>query len=402
MTAMAGLTLSAQDTDVINYDENLVPSYTLPELLKTENGKEVKSKRQWERKRRPEVLRLFSDHVYGNLPAEKVKTTYQTVEESENALNGQAIRKQVRITFHNREMERSALLLMYLPREKEKTKGTFLHFNFQGNHTTTTEEAVIPSAYSKRPRANQTSRWPMEKIIRAGYAVATVHYYDFYPDHKDSIGASILPLLGIDSKEELQPTDGNAIAAWAWGYSRILDYLEKDPDVDARRVILAGHSRLGKASLWAGATDERFAIVVSNNSGCGGSALFNRKYGETAARINKLFPHWFCRNFHQYSGKEELLPVDQHQLMALVAPRPLYICSAVEDRWADPKGEFLSAIHAGEVYSLYNMKGLEQTDMPELNHSIGSRIGYHIRTGKHDVTDYDWEQWITFANRWLK
>ena len=181
-----------------------------------------------------------------------------------------------------------------------------------------------------------------------------------------------------------------------------MDYLETDWQVDASKVILMGHSRLGKASLWAGALDTRFAIVVANESGCGGAALSRRQVGETVNRINNVFPHWFCKNFRLYNKKENDLPIDQHELLALIAPRPLYVASAEGDRWSDPKGEFLSTSYAGDVYKLYGMKGLETTTLPAVNTSIGDRVAYHIRTGVHDVTDFDWEKYIRFAHKWFK
>ena len=399
-TAMSVVVWGQDYRKEVIQDETKVPAYVLPELLVDNDGKAVTTKKQWKEKRRQEVMTLFKEYVYGYLPDAKVEASYKVLEQSDKALDGKATRKQIEITWTGNGTSRKALLLMYLPNVKKKSP-VFVNFNFLGNATLSADPDVIPSQYSRQGIAYQKRRWPLHKIIDAGYGVATLHYYDIYFDEKGNVERSILPLLGINSEADMKPNSGRAIAVWAWGYSRVLDYLLTDKQVDGKRVVCMGHSRLGKTALWAGAQDDRFAIVISNNSGCGGAALSRRAYGETVNIINHTFPWWFCDNFKQYNKNEAKIPVDQHELLALAAPRPLYVASAVEDQWADPKGEFLSASLVEGVYHLFGYKGLKTDKMPSINQPIGDRVAYHIRSGVHDVTDYDWENYIRFANRWL-
>jgi hypothetical protein len=325
------------------------------------------------------------------------------------ALGGKATRKEVRITFGRQAEETVLDLLIYLPNGRSGPVPAFLGLNFNGNHTIHTDPAITISQSRKNPgggreaepaRGSSSKRWPVSTILERGYALVTAYYGDLEPDRPDGWRQGVRMLFNPNPGNDNYPGDAwGAIGVWAWGLSRAMDYLETDGDIDPDRVALLGHSRLGKTALWAGAQDERFRIVISNNSGCGGAALSRRQFGETVERINRAFPHWFCARFKEYDEREDRLPVDQHELIALIAPRPVYVASAAEDLWADPKGEFLSALAAEPVYGLFGSTGLGVGQMPPVDQPVGDVIGYHVRTGKHDVTDYDWAQYLDFADR---
>jgi hypothetical protein len=232
-----------------------------------------------------------------------------------------------------------------------------------------------------------------------------VYYGDLCEDRVEGISlpGSVGALLGTKPVEQRRSDEWGAIGIWAWGLSRAMDYLQSDPEIDARRVAVHGHSRLGKTALWAGAQDERFALVISNNSGCGGAALSKRVYGENVERINSSFPHWFARSFRAYNRREAALPVDQHELIALMAPRAVHVASAEDDKWADPRGEFLATKHAGPVYALFGKNGLGVADQPAVHQpKIGDGLAYHLRTGKHGITPYDWAQYLDHADKAMK
>ena len=375
LAALGALALAAQPPAI--EDEAKVPPYVLPDPLVLADGRKVADARTWTEKRRPELLRLFETHVYGRTPAGGPKARFQVTKTDPSALGGRATRKDVAITFGDGAAARRLNLLVYLPRKPRRPAPVFLGLSFQ---------------------PNDALKWPVETIVDRGYGVAVAFYGDVFPDRPDGGGESVLTLF----PGERGPESWNALGVWAWALRRALDYLETDPAVDAKRVAVLGHSRLGKAALWAGAQDPRFAMVVSNESGCGGAALSKRIYGETVAAITGRFPHWFCGNFARYAGHEAALPVDQHELLALIAPRPLYVASAVEDRWADPKGEFLAALGADPVYRLLGTEGLPAREMPAVDQPVHGTIGYHVRSGGHDLADYDWRQYLAFADRHLR
>ena len=375
------------------YDEEKVPAFVLPDVL---GG--VKTARDWEKRRRPELLSLFEKEMYGSVPGRPEGLHFRVLEEDPAALDGRATRRQVRVFFDNEESDYLTLLI-YLPNHRSKKVPAFLGVNFFGNHTVDSDPGILlPDSLRYRPdfkldaRGSQQHRWPVRAIVERGYAVASFCCEDVAPDTDRR--------MGIRAKYEGY-TWGN-LAAWGWGLSRALDCLEADPDVDGTRVAVFGHSRMGKAAVWAGARDTRFAMVVSNASGCGGAALSRRRYGETVRRINTAYPYWFCEEFHKYGDNEDLLPFDQHELLALIAPRPLYVESGSEDRWSDPRGEFLGLANSTPVWQLYGHEGFAPSERPSVEQPVTrGRTGYHIRAGRHEILLYDWLQYLDFADRFL-
>lgn len=394
-----------------------MPAYTLPQVLRFQNGSPVEKKGDWP-SRRTELLELIASEQYGRMPSNSgVRVERTVVESSDSAFGGLAKRRQLRIDVTAAGKKASFQLLVYTPTNAKGPVPCFLGLNFQGNHTVANDTAIlIPTAWvantkdfgaknnraTEEGRGKHEKRWEVEALLRAGYGTAMAYCGELHPDRADGASEGLAPLVQALTASQPEPHKPGCIATWAWGLQRALDGLEKEPLVDAKRVAVHGHSRLGKAALWAGATDTRFALVISNNSGCGGAALHKRFFGETILRINTSFPHWFAKKFRAYNGKEEELPFDQHQLLALIAPRPLYVASASEDLWADPKGEFLALKAADPVWRLLGTKGLAGADEPPADTPVGDILGYHRRTGKHDITLYDWERYIAFANRWLK
>jgi len=397
----------------VNYDESKVPKYVLPDPLILANGQPVRDARTWNTKRRPEILELFRSNVYGRSPQRPQGMTFELAEINQQALGGTAVRKQVTVYFSPKKDGPKMELLLYLPASAKKPVPVFLGLNFTGNHTANADPGIRLGEVWQRDPATKTSakkrgtdasrganasRWQVEKILARGYGVATIYYGDIEPDFDGGMPNGVRPLFAKPG--EARSADAwAAIGAWAWGLSRAMDYLETDKNVDAKRVAITGHSRLGKTALWAGAEDTRFAMVISNDSGEGGASLARRRFGEKVKHLNTSFPHWFCDNYRKFNDREDDLPVDQHMLIALIAPRPVYVASAEEDQWADPKGEFLAASAAGAVYRLLGKQGLETDQMPAVHQPIMNTVGYHIRAGKHDITAYDWDRNLDFADK---
>ncbi|MEM8668260.1 MAG: acetylxylan esterase [Planctomycetota bacterium] len=404
---------------VANYDESKIAPYTLPDPLITEDGDKVTDAKTWSRMRRPELLELFATQVYGTAP-EPCKLTHRLISTHENAVQGKAIRREVDVHFGSSADAPAMRLLIYTPKSADGAVPAFLTLNFQGNHSVDPDPTislnaswmrskkgmVVENRATEAARGVAASRWPIEMIVDRGYALVTIYYGDIDPDFDDGFENGIHGHLKSEAESIPAKQRWGSIAGWAYGLSRALDYLETDERIDGSSVAVFGHSRLGKTALWAGASDPRFKMVISNNSGCGGAALSRRAIGETIGRINSSFPHWFCDNYLQFNENESACPVDQHQLIALIAPRAVYVASATEDRWADPKGEFLSMVKADPVYRLLGTDGMGSDQapakMPAPDNAIKTgTMGYHLRTGKHNVTDYDWNQYLDFADKHL-
>lgn len=406
--------LRGQAKKDINYDEGKVGSFPIPDPLLCADGSRVSTAAAWTDKRRPELLHLFEREVYGRTPDAKLPgLRFAVLSEDKGALGGKATKREVAIHFGEKESPRAEILL-YLPNQHAKAVPVFVSLNFGGNHSVANDPAIrlsqgwfrndpkkgyADNKAGEQTRGSSVERWPVEQIIARGYGVATAYYGDFEPDHAEGVGDGVRPLFFKPAQTAPADDDWGAIGAWAWGLGRMADYLQTLPDVDPKKLAVLGHSRLGKTSLWAGAQDTRFGIVISNDSGAGGAALSKRIFGETVGVLNNAFPHWFCGNFKKYSNNEAALPIDQHELIALIAPRPVYIASATEDLWADPKGEFLGGKLAEPVYALFGKKGLGVDEPPPADKSVGDFIGYHARTGKHDILLFDWEQYMNFADR---
>ncbi|MBI4877884.1 MAG: acetylxylan esterase [Acidobacteria bacterium] len=399
------LPAAAQRADV-NYDEAKVPKYVLPDPLVLADGKPVRDARTWNARRRPEILELFRSNVYGRSPARPEKMTFELAEIDPRALGGKAVRKQIVGSFSDRTDSPRMGILLYLPAGAKGPVPVFLGLNFGGNHTVNADPGIrlgqvwqkgVKQAAVETARGAAAHSWQVEMILACGYGVASIYYGDIEPDFNGGKPHGVRALYPGETGAE----SWGSIGAWAWGLSRAMDCLVKDKAVDAKRVALMGHSRLGKTALWAGAEDTRFALVISNDSGEGGASLARRKFGERVKNLNTSFPHWFCANYTKFNDREEDLPIDQHMLIALIAPRPVYVCSAQEDQWADPRGEFLAAAAAGPVYQLLGKKGLGTDRMPGVHEPIMNTVGYHIRAGKHDVTAYDWERFLDFADKHL-
>lgn len=385
------------DHDIV-YDEALIPSYVLPELLMTAEGDRITTAEEWRTVRRPQILSLFSSLVYGRIPepASPLETSFEVVEEDDQFMEGKATRKRVKIGFSNEQGTAEMTIVVFIPNEAAYPVPAFMIHSFDETTSNRFDEHPTEAGLLN-------NNWPLGEFFDRGYAFVAVHQTDLVGHNEVSFEKGIHPLFFKDGQSFPNADEWGVLSAVSWGGMRALDYLGGEPLIDEHRVALMGHSKMGKAALWTAAQDERFALVISAQSGCAGAALWRRRSGETLSKMVTRFPYWLSRNAWKFVDQEEDLPVDQHMLLALVAPRPVYVASGSEDGWADPTGEYLSAYHASEVYQLLGKKGLLSSQTPPLNEAIlDSDVGYHIKEGGHSVEIYDWLRFMDFADYHFK
>lgn len=395
--AVHGREKKEYDADV-NYDEARVPHYDLPPLLVTAAGAPVTTPEQWRHVRRPEILALFSNLVYGRVPepASPVQQEFEVVAVDEEFMDGLATRKDVKIHLSNDRGEISMHFLVFVPNDVPKPVPAFFKHSF--NNT----QGRDFDASQTRPGLLRNG-WPLGEMFRRGYGFCAVYQQDLVKHNEVEFLKSIHRLFYPEGQSFPKASEWGVLSTCAWGAMRGMDYLETDDDIDHTRVAIMGHSKMGKATLWTAAQDERFALAISAQSGCAGAALWRRKSGETLKKMVTRFPYWLCRNAWKFVEQEDDLPVDQHMLLACIAPRPVYVHSGVEDTWADGRGEYLSAYYASEVYELLGRTGLRSEQSPPVGEPIlESDVGYHIREGGHSIEPWDWQRFMDFADYHLQ
>ena len=362
-----------------------VDDLKLPDALLMKDGRRVTSLAEWPA-RRAELVELFTSQVYGRAPGLPEHLDFTVVEDNPTAIGGTATLRRIAIKSTQAGRVHSFEVSLFAPNGRRS--GVFLLLSTR------------PASATDPTRAIKSEYWPVESVLARGYAIAAIQTDELAPDDKATFANGAIRLFEGDSAAARPPDAWKALAAWSWGASRAMDYLVTDPLVDPARVAVLGHSRGGKAALWAGAQDERFSLTISNESGCGGAALSRRPIGETVDLVNAFYPHWFADNFRAYNGKEAALPVDQHELIALMAPRAVVVASASEDTWSDPEGEYLGLAYASPVYALWGLAPVPLTGMPAVGASVFvAPRGYHLRAGIHALTQFDWDRYADVADR---
>lgn len=395
----------------VNYEQSMVGTYKLPDSLQFENGKEVSSAKAWWTKRRPQIVELFETQQYGIAPGRPKDESFKVVEQG-SAFNGKAIRKQVTISLSEDPDWPQIHLLVYLPAAAKKPVPMYFTISFSANQCATDDPGIIPEkiwdtrTHAKALPSERFCRFghlPVERLLDAGFGVATFYYGDVDPDFIGGFKLGIRDKYLKPGETERAPDAWGSIAAWAWGMSRVEDYFETDPRIDAKRVAIQGVSRLGKTVMWAGAHDRRFAAVIASCSGEGGAALSRRDYGETIAHLTAptRYPYQFAANYAKWGGFPDKAPMDANMLVALIAPRPLLLQTGSTDYWSDPKGEFLAEAAAAPVYTLLGATPLDADVWPAAKTPILHDEAYYMHEGGHGMVPSDWDIYLEFLKMHL-
>ncbi|WP_236646388.1 hypothetical protein [Gemmatirosa kalamazoonensis] len=389
----------------VNYDEAKVGTYTLPDPLVLNDGTRVRDAMTWWVRRRDEVLRLFETNQFGRAPGRPPGMRFELLDSATTTFDGYATRRQVRIHLAPGNERPFVDVLLYVPRGLRARVPVLLNVSFSPNRSTVVDSGIVGGDSSwardgKRVAAPPAGRGALNPrpFLAQGIGVATVYYGDIDPDFAGGLPYGVRAAYLKPGQTTVAPDAWGAIAAWAWGLSRVMDYLETDPDVDARKVALVGVSRLGKTVLWAAARDERFALVIASCSGEGGAALSRRDYGETVAHITHptRYGYQFAGNYATYASRVDSLPMDAHMLLALVAPRPVLLQTGDTDFWSDPRGEFLAAVAAEPVFNLLGARGLDTKEMPPVGTAILHTLGWYEHAGGHGTIPSDWDVFLRF------
>ncbi|MBE6412048.1 MAG: hypothetical protein E7036_05800 [Opitutales bacterium] len=386
------------------FDVKNINPFPIPHVLdRIDNKGKITTAQEWNNIARPQILNFYDEQVYGAIPPRPDSINFELLESSKDALGGIAERRQYRITVSAKYGSRDINVLFYLPKGATKDVPTFVYTNFAGNYAMSPEEEVFriepPKTKGKNlKRGRQATRLPIADIVARGFAVATHCYEDLYPDDK-SQKAFKQSIYQIFANRNSFP-QGGAISAWAWGNMRVMDLLQTIPELDKQKIAIVGHSRLGKTAILTGVHDKRFAYIIANNSGCMGDALSKRYYGESLGSMVKInFPYWFMPALAKYADNEGELPLDQHHLLATIAPRMLYTTSTTKDEWADPEGQLLGLINACPAFALFGAKNFPTLDALEIEKPFHGDVAYHIRRGKHSITPYDWNNFMDYAQK---
>jgi hypothetical protein len=398
----------------VNYDESKVGLYTLPDPLRMANGKPVRDAKTWYEHRRPEIVRLFEENQFGRAPGKPADLWFRATEQSASALDGKAERRQVTVFFTKDTAGPKVDLLLYLPPNARGPVPLLLNVSFSANANAVDDPGIKPGmiwnregkrvpAPAPRPGAGPGRLNPLP-FLAEGIGVATLYYGDIDPDFAGGLQLGARAPYLASGQTAPKSDEWGTIAAWAWGLSRVMDYLETDKDVDAKRVALLGVSRIGKTVLWAGARDTRFAMVIASCSGEGGAALSRRNYGETVAHLTapSRYPYQFAGNYGTFGDRVTELPVDGHMLVSLIAPRPVLLQTGDTDVWSDPKGEFLSAVAAEPVFKLLGVRALETEQMPAASEPILRTLGYYMHAGGHGTIPSDFDIFLKFMQMHLQ